>query len=164
MTHPIPPLYDPPHPTPGWPTPPHTYIPTPSPHHPNPAWPTHPCITHPPLLDPAHPCMNHSLPAWPTQPLYDPLHPCMTHPTPIEGPFGRHAALQLFHFTSWWKLFLGGKSRDPHWAYTGCPGCHQVAARDFQCQKFGVKIQNLSMFEELWQPLVSKVTGIGSPM
>ena len=35
---------------------------------------------------------------------------------------------------------------------------HQVAARDFQCQKFVVKIQKLLMFGELWQPLVSKVT------
>ena len=51
-----------------------------------------------------------------------------------------------------------------HWANIGSSGCHQVAARNFQCQKFGVKIQNLLMFEELWQPLVVKVTGIGSPM
>ena len=41
---------------------------------------------------------------------------------------------------------------------TDSPGCHQVAARDFQCQKFVVKIQKLLMFGELWQPLVSKVT------
>ena len=51
-----------------------------------------------------------------------------------------------------------------HWAYTDSPGYHQVAAVDFQCQKIAVKIQNMLVFEELWQPLVSKVTGIGSPM
>ena len=51
-----------------------------------------------------------------------------------------------------------------HWAYTGFPGCHQVATRDFQCEKFEVNIHNLLMFEGLWQPLVSKVTGIGSPV
>ena len=51
-----------------------------------------------------------------------------------------------------------------HWAYTDSSGCHQVAARDFQCQKFVVKNQKLLMFGELWQPLVSKVTWIGSPM
>ena len=51
-----------------------------------------------------------------------------------------------------------------HWPYTDSPGCHQVAARDFQCQKFVVKIQKLLMFGELWQPLVSKVTWTGSPM
>ena len=50
-----------------------------------------------------------------------------------------------------------------HWAYTGFPGCHQVATRGFQCEKSEVKIHSLLMFEELWQPLVSKVTGIGSP-
>ena len=51
-----------------------------------------------------------------------------------------------------------------HSAYTDSPSCHQVAARDFQCQKFVVKIQKLLIFGELWQPLVSKVTWIGSPM
>ena len=50
-----------------------------------------------------------------------------------------------------------------HWAYTGLPGCHQVATRGFQCEKSEVKIHSLLMFEGLWQPLVSKVTGIGSP-
>ena len=33
-----------------------------------------------------------------------------------------------------------------HWAYTGFPGCHQVATRDFQCEKFEVNIHNLLMF------------------
>ena len=42
-----------------------------------------------------------------------------------------------------------------HWAYTGFPGCHQVATREFQCEKFEVNIHNLLMFEGLWQPLVS---------
>ena len=51
-----------------------------------------------------------------------------------------------------------------HWANTDSSGSHQVAARDFQCQKFVVKIQKLLMFGELWQPLLSKVTWIGSPM
>ena len=49
-----------------------------------------------------------------------------------------------------------------HWAYTGFPGCHQVASRGFHCEKSEVKIHSLLMFEGLWQPLVSKVTGIGS--
>ena len=70
-------------------------------------------------------------------------------------------------FTSWQKchqLFFRGQSEDLPLSLTGSAACHQVAARDFQCQKVGVKIHNLLMFEELWQPLVSKVTGIGSPM
>ena len=97
MTHPTPPLYDTPHPTPTWPTPtltlhdpptppqPCMTHPTPPLHGPpypwpTPTWPTppHPCMTHPtpPLHDPPyptppHPCMTH-----PTPP-----HPCMTHPT-----------------------------------------------------------------------------------
>ena len=50
-----------------------------------------------------------------------------------------------------------------HWAYTGFPGCHQVPARGFQCKKSEVKIHSLLVFEGHWQPLVSKVTGIGSP-
>ena len=36
-----------------------------------------------------------------------------------------------------------------HWAYTDSPGCHQVAARDFQCQKFVVKIQKLDVWRTL---------------
>ena len=51
-----------------------------------------------------------------------------------------------------------------HWTYTDSPGCHQVAARDFQCQKFVLKIYKLLVFGEIWQPLVLKVTWIGSPM
>ena len=50
-----------------------------------------------------------------------------------------------------------------HWAYTSFTGCHQVATRGFQCEKSEVRIHSLLMFEGLWQPLVSKVTGIGSP-
>ena len=67
-------------------------------------------------------------------------------------------------FKSWPKhhqLFFGGSQWSFHWAYTGFPGCHQVATRDFQCEKIEVNIHNLLMFEGLWQPLVSKVTGIG---
>ena len=89
MTHPTPPLHDPPpplpcmthppHPSPAWHTPPH---PTPTwPTHPTSTWPTppHPCMTHP---TPPHPCMTHPTPphptlAWPTppQPLHDPPYP-----------------------------------------------------------------------------------------
>ena len=36
-----------------------------------------------------------------------------------------------------------------HWAYTGSPGYHQVATRDFQSQKFGVKFQNLDVLRTL---------------
>ena len=50
-----------------------------------------------------------------------------------------------------------------HWVYTGFSGCHQVATRGFQCEKSEVKIHSLLMFEGLWHPLMSKVTGIGSP-
>ena len=70
-------------------------------------------------------------------------------------------------FTSWQKcqqLLFGGQSGDLplslHWFLWLPPG----GARDFQCQKFVVKIQKLLMFGELWQPLVSKVTWIRSPM
>ena len=77
MTHPILPLHDPPDPHPfAWPTPPLCTT------HPTPVWST------PPLYDPPHPCMTHPTPAWPTPPL-------------MGAPFGRHAALRLFHWTSW---------------------------------------------------------------
>ena len=66
-------------------------------------------------------------------------------------------------FMSWPKhhqLFFGGQSVElPLSLYWFPPGGYQ----DFQCEKFEVKIHNLLMFEGLWQPLVSKVTGIGSP-
>ena len=86
MTHPTPPLHDPPHP-PAWPTPPHLYM-------------THP--THPPLHDPPTP-LYHTPPLHdpPTPPypwyifghkgaffhgllhyVFTPPHPYMTHPTP----------------------------------------------------------------------------------
>ena len=54
--------------------------------------------------------------------------------------------------------------RGPSTEPTLIPQLNQVAAMDFQWQKIGVKIQNILMFEELWQSLVSKVTGIGSPV
>ena len=88
MTHPTPPIHDPPHssmthPPPPWPTPPLHDPPHPSMTH----------LTHP-WHTPPHPCMTHTTPVWPT-------HSCMTHLTPIGGaPFGRHAALRLFHFVS----------------------------------------------------------------
>ena len=55
LTHPTPPLHDPPHPfmthpTPSWPTPPHPTPPLhdpPTPPHPTPSWPTHPTPPHP---------------------------------------------------------------------------------------------------------------------
>ena len=50
------------------------------------------------------------------------------------------------------------------WPTLVSPGCHQVAIRGFQCQKFGVKIQKLLILEELLQPLVLKVIGIGPPV
>ena len=112
MTHLTQLLHDPPHPTPAWPTPPHTYMPTPSPHHPTPVWPTPPMHNPPTPSWPTPPVYYPPSPAWLTQPLYDPPHLCMTHPTPIGWvPFGRHAALWLFHWLYFpyirnqWKVF-----------------------------------------------------------
>ena len=90
--HPTPPLHDISHPCMTHPTPPIHDPPDSSMTHPTPPWHT------PPLHDPpTHP--------WPTPPLYDPPHPCMTHPSLHDppclywgAPFGRHAALRLFHF------------------------------------------------------------------
>ena len=75
MTHPTPPLHDPPHPTPTWPTPPHPYMRhlTPPLHDP----------PHPPLHDPPHPTPTwHTppTPTWHTPPLHDP--PTPPYPTP----------------------------------------------------------------------------------
>ena len=118
MTHPIPPLYDPPDPTCAWPTPPLL-----APSHPTPAWssplqhdlPT-PAWPTQPLCDLPHPCMTHPTSAWPTPPLCDTPHPCMTtsplHDPPHlywGAPFNRHAALWLFHLT---KL---QQNKDRHW-------------------------------------------------
>ena len=82
LTHPTPPLHDPPHPTPLWPTHPNptpplhdTPHPTPplhDPPHPTPSWPTLPHPT-PPLHDPPTP--PHPTLSWPTPPLHDPPHP-----------------------------------------------------------------------------------------
>ena len=62
LTHPTPPLHDPPHPFMTHLTPPHPFM-------------THPT---PPLHDPPtppHPYMTHPTPSWPTPPLHDPPHP-----------------------------------------------------------------------------------------
>ena len=86
--------FDPPHPTPTWPTPPlhDTPHPTPPLHdpphpslydtpHPTPSWPTHPT---PPYPTPSWP---HPTPSWHTPPYPTPPHPFMTHPT---HPFMTH--------------------------------------------------------------------------
>ena len=83
MTHPIPPLYDPPDPTPAWSTHHTPTCPTPSPHHTTPAWPTLPLCDPPTKHDPPHPCMTHPTPAWPIPPQHDPPHPFVTDPTSV---------------------------------------------------------------------------------
>ena len=126
--HPTPTWHTPPHPTPTWHTPPYPplmYHPTPP--HPTPSWPTHPTLPHPTPSWPTHPTpptpsfMTH--PPHPTHPtLHDPptpSHPphnhkirvqecyggramsCPWHVGGVEAlgpPFGRHAALRLFHW------------------------------------------------------------------
>ena len=109
LTHPTPPLHDPPHPFMTHPTPPLHDAPTPPhptmmhPTLPTPSWcthPTHPYMTHPTpphpfmthptpphpfMTHPPHPYMTHPTPLWPTPPLHDPPHPTPswpTHPTP----------------------------------------------------------------------------------
>ena len=86
MTHPTPPLYDTPHPTPTWPT-----HPTPALHNtPHPTPPLHGPPT-PPLHDPPHPTLAWPTLPHPTPPLHDPPHPCMTHPTlPHPHPYMTH--------------------------------------------------------------------------
>ena len=100
MTHHIPPLYDPPDPTPPLHDPPH---PTPT------------CapIPTPPLHHPPHSFMTHPTPVWPTPSLHDPPHPCMTHPTPMGAPFGRHAAIRLFHLNIYCWIFLSKNHKIP---------------------------------------------------
>ena len=70
-------------------------------------------------------------------------------------------------FTSWPKhlqLLFGGQSVDLplrlHWFPWLPPGGYQGLS---MWEIWGKKIHSLLMFEGLWQPLVSKVTRIGSP-
>ena len=98
--------FDPPHPTPTWPTPPHP----------------HPYMTH---LNLPHPFMTH-----PTPPLYDtphptPPHPCMTHP-----PHPTHPTPPLVHCWAQRSLFSWAASLclpsvDNKWALDrgGCTLC-----------------------------------------
>ena len=92
--------YDPPHPTPTWPTPPH---PTPTwhtPPYPTPSWPN------PPLYDTPHPTppLHHPpTPPYPTPPLHDP--PTLPYPTPSwpipPHPFMTHPSHPPHPTPSW---------------------------------------------------------------
>ena len=115
-SQPTPSLHDTPHPTPPWP--PHPTPPIHDPPHPSMTHPTScppdPFMTHPTpplydttpcLHDPSHPCMTHTTPVWPTPPLHDP-------PRLYWGtPFGRHAALRLFHFFYFFHKCLNRQER-----------------------------------------------------
>ena len=95
-----------------WPTPPHPYMTHPTLPHP---FMTHPT---PPLYDTPHPPLHDPpTPPYPTPPLHDPPTPPHNHKIRVQecyggramscpwhvggggigAPFGRHAALQLFH-------------------------------------------------------------------
>ena len=144
MTHPTPPLHDPPHTTPTCPSHPHTTPPSMT--HPTPAWPT------PPLHDPHHPYMTHPFPAWPTH--LSMIHPTPAWPTPplSGGPFGRHAALRLFHFI--WHCntvmeFL-------NWNLSSCLLFHSTSNLfinwiKIKCQGFSINfISQIVLTEQLW--------------
>ena len=92
--------FDPPHPTPSWPT-------HPTPPHPTPSWPTHPTPPHPTPSwpTPPHPFMTH--PPHPTPPLHDPPLHDPPHPTPPlhDPPTPPHPTPPLVHFWAQRSLF-----------------------------------------------------------